>query len=272
MHDPRVGRFFAIDPLFKDYPYNSTYAFSENRVIDSIELEGLETATATLSTRGTFLFVSVAVGATVAVGPNGISLFVTPEGGVGAGASISAGMSYQFYPNVTNTEQLGGWGINVGGSIAGNGLDASFSLQQDEKGKINDFKTGGTIPSKLIPAKAQYGGGAGVEGHLTVGYSFLIGTLTWEDLTEGIKEWAEESGIPIKDLKEAVNKAKDFYLKEINKAQKKENNDKKTKVEPKQKNNSNTGDKKTEQKKKESKKSSASNVEGKKSSNSKKPN
>jgi RHS repeat-associated protein len=42
MHDPRVGRFFAVDPLFKTYPHNSTYAFSENRVIDSGELEGLE--------------------------------------------------------------------------------------------------------------------------------------------------------------------------------------------------------------------------------------
>ena len=42
MHDPRVGRFFAIDPLFKAYPENSPYAFSENRVIDSGELEGLE--------------------------------------------------------------------------------------------------------------------------------------------------------------------------------------------------------------------------------------
>ncbi len=42
MHDPRVGRFFAIDPLAGKYPYNSVYAFSENRVIDGIELEGLE--------------------------------------------------------------------------------------------------------------------------------------------------------------------------------------------------------------------------------------
>jgi RHS repeat-associated protein len=42
MHDPRVGRFFAPDPLFKDYPYNSTYAFSENRVMDAVELEGRE--------------------------------------------------------------------------------------------------------------------------------------------------------------------------------------------------------------------------------------
>ncbi len=42
MHDPRVGRFFAVDPLTAKYPYNSPYAFSENRVIDGVELEGLE--------------------------------------------------------------------------------------------------------------------------------------------------------------------------------------------------------------------------------------
>jgi len=42
MHDPRIGRFFAVDPLFKQYAYNSPFAFSENRVIDAVELEGLE--------------------------------------------------------------------------------------------------------------------------------------------------------------------------------------------------------------------------------------
>ncbi|MCO6173426.1 hypothetical protein NHF50_00050 [Flavobacterium sp. NRK F10] len=42
MHDPRVGRFFAVDPLAKSFPWNSPYAFSENRVIDAVELEGLE--------------------------------------------------------------------------------------------------------------------------------------------------------------------------------------------------------------------------------------
>lgn len=42
MHDPRIGRFFAIDPLEAKYPHNSPYAFSENRVIDGVELEGLE--------------------------------------------------------------------------------------------------------------------------------------------------------------------------------------------------------------------------------------
>jgi len=39
---PDVGRFFNIDPLTEKFPYNSTYAFAENRVIDGRELEGLE--------------------------------------------------------------------------------------------------------------------------------------------------------------------------------------------------------------------------------------
>ena len=42
MHDPRIGRFFAVDPLAASYPHNSVYACSENRVIDGVELEGLE--------------------------------------------------------------------------------------------------------------------------------------------------------------------------------------------------------------------------------------
>ncbi|MEW4923136.1 DNA/RNA non-specific endonuclease [Algibacter sp. 2305UL17-15] len=42
MQDPRVGRFFAVDPLTHSYPWNSSYAFSENMVIQFVELEGLE--------------------------------------------------------------------------------------------------------------------------------------------------------------------------------------------------------------------------------------
>jgi RHS repeat-associated protein len=42
MHDPRVGRFFAVDPLAPNYPHNGPYNFSENRVIDGVDLEGLE--------------------------------------------------------------------------------------------------------------------------------------------------------------------------------------------------------------------------------------
>jgi hypothetical protein len=44
VHDARVGRFLSIDPLAAKYPFYSPYAFSGNRVIDRIELEGLEPA------------------------------------------------------------------------------------------------------------------------------------------------------------------------------------------------------------------------------------
>ena len=42
MHDARIGRFLSIDPLAASYPFNSPYSFSENCVINAVELEGLE--------------------------------------------------------------------------------------------------------------------------------------------------------------------------------------------------------------------------------------
>ncbi|MEO6833382.1 MAG: RHS repeat-associated core domain-containing protein, partial [Chitinophagaceae bacterium] len=41
-YDPRTGRFWSVDPLAGSYPWNSSYAFSENRVNDGIDLEGTE--------------------------------------------------------------------------------------------------------------------------------------------------------------------------------------------------------------------------------------
>ncbi|XLS30011.1 RHS repeat-associated core domain-containing protein [Flavobacteriaceae bacterium M23B6Z8] len=42
IYDPEIGRFIQIDPLSEDYPYNGSFNFAENRVIEAIELEGLE--------------------------------------------------------------------------------------------------------------------------------------------------------------------------------------------------------------------------------------
>jgi RHS repeat-associated protein len=41
-HIPELGRFFNVDPLAESFYYNSPYAFSENKVTNHIELEGLE--------------------------------------------------------------------------------------------------------------------------------------------------------------------------------------------------------------------------------------
>jgi RHS repeat-associated protein len=42
MYDPRIGRFFTVDPMKNYFSYNSVYAFCENRVIDGVDQEGLE--------------------------------------------------------------------------------------------------------------------------------------------------------------------------------------------------------------------------------------
>ncbi len=39
---PDIGRFFNVDPLSEKYAYQSHYNFSENRVVNSREIEGLE--------------------------------------------------------------------------------------------------------------------------------------------------------------------------------------------------------------------------------------
>jgi RHS repeat-associated protein len=42
LYNPGLGRFLSVDPLTESYPWNSTYAFAENRPIDGIDLEGRE--------------------------------------------------------------------------------------------------------------------------------------------------------------------------------------------------------------------------------------
>ena len=42
IYDPRVGRFFIVDPLASKYPYWAPYAFSGNQLIHKVEFEGLE--------------------------------------------------------------------------------------------------------------------------------------------------------------------------------------------------------------------------------------
>jgi len=42
IYDPRLMRFLSVDPLSAEYPWNSSYAFAENDVIRSIDIEGAE--------------------------------------------------------------------------------------------------------------------------------------------------------------------------------------------------------------------------------------
>ncbi len=42
IYDPRIGKFLSVDPLFKGFPWNSTYAYAEGDLIRSVDLDGLE--------------------------------------------------------------------------------------------------------------------------------------------------------------------------------------------------------------------------------------
>lgn len=54
-----TSRFLSIDPMAKSYPWNSTYAFAENRVIEGVDLEGLEFASTTQKDGTTAVSVNV---------------------------------------------------------------------------------------------------------------------------------------------------------------------------------------------------------------------
>ena len=50
IYSPGLGRFLSVDPLTKNYAWNSTYAFAENESISNIDLDGLEKYKVTIRT------------------------------------------------------------------------------------------------------------------------------------------------------------------------------------------------------------------------------
>jgi len=132
MHDPRVGRFFAVDPLNQNFPWNSSYAFSENRLIDGLELEGLQVVHITKSNT-----VRAGIGGT---GGGGLAIDqygVWVTGHLGISVGTSAGYSNTFsvtnYPTMPSADKLKGWGASggisssTGVNVISGGVHGSYS-------------------------------------------------------------------------------------------------------------------------------------------------
>ncbi len=49
VYNPRISRFFSVDPYTKDYPWNTPFAYAENEPISNIDLDGLEKVKSTMS-------------------------------------------------------------------------------------------------------------------------------------------------------------------------------------------------------------------------------
>lgn len=99
MHDPRLGRLFAVDPLTSKYPYNSPYAFTENRLIDGVELEGLEVALVGKQVTASFLL-SGTTGGGVVMGPDGIKVYGEIGFGFESDMAISTNTSVTVIPTM----------------------------------------------------------------------------------------------------------------------------------------------------------------------------
>lgn len=127
MHDPRVGRFFAMDPLNWKFPYNSPYAFSENRVIDGVELEGLEVLTlgvlGTISAGGSY---NTESGYLFDFTGSKMKVFNYSSTGIGYETNISIGveLSATYYPTMPSYKHAKGKGT-VFGVAAGEGVIGS---------------------------------------------------------------------------------------------------------------------------------------------------
>lgn len=103
MHDPRLGRFFATDPLESRYPWYTPYQFSGNKVIKFVELEGLEADDA-LQTAATITLVKPELtasyiddmGRLVLKGMNKTPK-VNPSGAAASGAGRTIGLVVSFF-------------------------------------------------------------------------------------------------------------------------------------------------------------------------------
>ena len=113
MHDSRLGRFLSVDPLTSKFAYNSPYAFAENRVIDGMELEGLEVVLV-----GKQEAANVIVGGSAEVGviiaPDGVYAYGSTAVGLATTVSVSSSISLTFYPTMPEAQNASGWGWNAG--------------------------------------------------------------------------------------------------------------------------------------------------------------
>ena len=110
-HQPDIGRFFNIDPLSEKYYYNSPYAFSENKVVSHIELEGLEA----IDRNG--------VAAQDATKQNYVNRPVEikkKSEGQNDHGTISIGTTSIYHPNArTSFEKAAGTGVEIGSTLTG---------------------------------------------------------------------------------------------------------------------------------------------------------
>ncbi len=97
MHDPRLGRFFAVDPLHKDTPYNSSYLSNGNNPIFMTDYEGksgvayLDKETKTVTIKAVMFFYGSAANTEIAAAT---AAKIQGDWNAGAGKLMVDGVEY----------------------------------------------------------------------------------------------------------------------------------------------------------------------------------
>ncbi|WP_439484055.1 RHS repeat-associated core domain-containing protein [Cyclobacterium plantarum] len=218
MHDPRLGRFFSVDPLDSEYPWNSPYAFSENKLIDHKELEGLEAISAQFEIRAVVsakivVTTSQTIGIILGRSSNkdglNASVFYTPTFGVAGGAGIVGGISSSFYPTGT-IESLEGFGMAAGYFLTENpaGVGPIFSGELNlTNPMMKDVKLGTTFGFNPL----SFGKGGGIYGELS--YTVISEPLSINDFMNSphVKTISNTLGIGSNEVSQIIGNLQDQF-------------------------------------------------------------
>ncbi len=157
MHDPRIGRFGSVDPLTAKFAHNSPYAFSENRVIDGVELEGREVLLVGKQVNGGAVITGTS-GAGIVIAPDGIYAYGNYGLGLSTNVSISSGLNLTFFPTMPSAKDAEGWGHTGGGSFNATliGIPGSVSIGLAGSGEyIGGYLSFG-LGAGILPVSVDY--------------------------------------------------------------------------------------------------------------------
>ena len=204
MDDVRLGRFFTPDPLTKKYPELSSYQFGSNRVMDRIELEGLESASdfqmmdrwnqqhVKTGRMTAEQLASIKKGETI-----GVSIV---SGGIVAAAlvpeAIAAYGAYSTWYGTTAT--AGYFAAGVGGTASAGMIDASAYFGQSLfQASVSKAVIGG-----LADATGQivYNGGGQKFNYAQTAFATVIGNPFLSNLGQSSISWTKKEGWGVNNL------------------------------------------------------------------------
>jgi hypothetical protein len=161
MHDTRIGRFFSIDPITKDFPWNSPFAFSENRVIDGVELEGKEVLLIGKQEAASFVLgIMTETGILVNISNGAVHGYVSIAGTLSTSISASTGLSFTVFPTMKNSTDASGWGTSVGlsaGPVIGTQHSGNIVYSSGKIGVNYTVGIGGSLNLLTLPVSPEIG-------------------------------------------------------------------------------------------------------------------